>query len=92
MKNKAGPVLTPAIVGLITDGGDPGMTCMAIEEIRAFALESPERMKLVGKIAAMTAEEFSELLSLMEYCWARVQAGESIEAVVAEWKKEAKGA
>lgn len=64
------------------------MKNMTLEETQASILKSPERLRLVEAIASMTPDEFSTFVAVMEYGWARVEAGESPEAVVAEWKKE----
>lgn len=47
---------------------------------------------LINEISSMTPSQFADLTSILEYGWARIQAGESAEAVVEEWRRRKRDA
>ncbi len=64
------------------------MNRMTIDKERVLVAEDSERLQLMEEVAAMTPDEFSTLIAVMKYGWNRVKAGESPEAVIADWRKE----
>lgn len=63
------------------------MNDMTLEEVCAAIEADPDKLAFLEKIASMTSEETNRFVSLLKFGWARIQAGEDVNAVIAEWKE-----
>ena len=60
---------------------------MTIAEVRTAIEQDPDKIVFLRTIAALTPEQTHRLTSLLEFGWARIRAGEDVDAAVAEWKE-----
>lgn len=59
------------------------MKPMTIGEIRLAIEQDPEKLVLLKKICSLTEQQAQDFIVI----WTRIQAGEDVDAVIAEWKE-----
>lgn len=59
------------------------MSDMTLEEVRAAIEADPDKLAFLKKICSLTEQQVQDFIAI----WTRIQAGEDVDTVIAEWKE-----